>query len=258
MQRRLATMVLFLAATSVSANELVMIPAFQDGPLGACPVFDSATIAEAEARVASTMPRATTLELGAATPLGRDVSFSASARTLQDERAAGRRADVAAGPLVWFGALGVGGAVGAAFLAETARPAPMATAYVGWRDRGLTAAVQHRRYDSDSEATPPPSTTALRSRYGLMQELDLGLDLSTTDGRWSVAGGGVYKTPVGVNLATSYRYAEPKDGASRLGVGCAIAAAAFTLQFDIGYETSKPAGADSKAWDIASSLVVPL
>lgn len=258
MNRPFAMLVLCAAATNASANELVMLPAFQNGPLGTCPVFDPATSPEAELRVASTVPRTTMVELGAATPLGRDVSFSAAARAQQDERLPGRRADVAAGPLVWFGALGVGGAVGAAYLAETARPAPMATAFVGWRGADLTAAVQHRLYDSNGEASPPPSTTALRARYAFLQELDLGFDLSTTDGRWALAGGGVYETTVGVDLAASYRYVEPEDGASRLGVGVAIPAAAFTLQLDLGYETSEPAGVDAKAWDVASSLVVPL
>ncbi len=258
MMRPFATMILCVAATSASANELVLLPAFQDGPLGACPVFDRATSAEAELRIASTVPRTTTLALGAATPLGRDVSFSASAQTLQDARGAGRRADVKAGPLVWFGALAVGGAVGAVFLAETPRPAPMATAFAGWRGKDLTAAVQHRLYDNDGKASPPPPTTALRGRYALLQELDLGFDLSTTDALWSVAGGGVYKTTVGVDLATSYHFAEPKAGASRLGVGVVVPAAAFRLQLDLGYQTSKPPGSDAKAWDIASSLVVPL
>jgi hypothetical protein len=354
---RAARLLPLLAASSALAGEPGGLAALQAGALGDCPLFASFETIETEAslqlmraegradagatQMRSTSRRSAT-ELGAALPLGTDISFSTSARFEERsyeastsgasyrEDAESDRVDFAAGPAVWFGSFGIGGQVGIASLGEetistaggsgdvsrVVEPSvtPMLTAFAGLRTTRLLGAVQIRGYDAASTKVTtrdvdgleyqseinrrPAESLALHTRFALLPTLDVALGTRyTADARdsndavvrtahWSLTAGGIYRTPAGVGLVTSYRHVEEAYddahrpsllhenlGGPRLAVGLLAAVRHLSFQLDMGYESSgkaryRPAPStgslvasgdgtttvEQKTWDIAAGL----
>lgn len=191
---------------------------------------------------------------------------------------------------------------------------PMLTAFAGLRTSRLLGAVQIRGYDAASTKVTsrsvdgsesqseinrrPPESLALHSRFALLPTLDIGLGTRyTADARdandavvrtahWSLTAGGIYRTPSGVGLVTSYRHVEEAYddahrpsllhenlGGPRLAVGLLTGVRHLSFQLDMGYESSgkaryRPAPSagslvasgdgtttvEQKTWDIAAGL----
>lgn len=319
MRRRL---VLCLAAAlgtpslPAAGAELAGMPAFLLGPVGDCPIFSETSRVEAEVRLSSargTLRRdddsdgagdetmkANTLDAGTTTPFGPDVLFNVNAtwRTRTVSLSSAQQAAVSAGPTIWFDRLALGGAVGAVLIDdETHRaatePAPLLTAYAGWRGEGMTTALQVRTSDSVRTVVEEGSakqtfyrraadTVALLSRIVVQPEFDLGLDLKhwgqdrdlagdvVSANHWGIGLGGRYRTAVGIDLASSLQYVEPssKDryppsayaanlGETRLGVGLASRGRGIGYQLDIGYAASPTTqtSVQQKTWDVAFGTI---